>query len=61
MKETFKLIAVNVVVLGFLVTLANLLAIAGINFYDRSKPKQYAQSHLFPNYRGVPWAAFLRV
>jgi lysophospholipase L1-like esterase len=56
MKETFKLIAVNVVVLGFLVTLANLLAIAGIRQYNDSKPKQYAQSHLFPNYRGVPWA-----
>jgi hypothetical protein len=56
MRETAKLIAINVVILGFLVTVANLLAIAGINFYNASKPKQYAQSHLFPNYRGVGWA-----
>jgi lysophospholipase L1-like esterase len=56
MKETIKLLAVNLVLLGFLVTLANLLSIAGIEFFNGSKPKQYAQSHLFPNYRGVPWA-----
>jgi hypothetical protein len=40
MRETAKLIAINVVILGFLVTVANLLAIAGINFYRASKPKQ---------------------
>jgi lysophospholipase L1-like esterase len=56
MKSMLKLIAVNVVVVGFLISLANLLAISGIKLYDVGKPKQYARAHLFPNYRGIEWA-----
>lgn len=57
MRQIAKLLAVNLLVLGFLVSLVNFLAISGIHFYEAIKPKQYAQSHLFPNYRGIDWAA----
>lgn len=56
MTQILKLIAVNLFVLGFLVSLANVLAISGVKLYYSFKPKQYAQSHLFPNYQGIDWA-----
>lgn len=56
MRPILKLIAVNLFVLGFLVSLGNVLAITGVKLYASVKPKQYAQSHLFPNYKGIDWA-----
>jgi len=51
MKEALKLAGINLVVLGFLLSLLNLLAITVITFYNYHKPPEYAQAHLFPNYR----------
>jgi lysophospholipase L1-like esterase len=56
MKQTLKVIAVNLFVIAAFVTLANFLAISGIKIFNGMKPKQYAESHLFPNYRDVDWA-----
>jgi hypothetical protein len=55
-KKAVTLIVGNFVILGFLVFLANFLAIASIRIYNWSKPLQYAESHLLPNYRGAEWA-----
>jgi lysophospholipase L1-like esterase len=56
MRETVKLIVINLVVLGFLLSLMNFLSITGIKLFNWNKPKQYAQSQFFPNYRNVDWA-----
>lgn len=56
MKQTLKVIAVNLFVIGAFITLANFLAITGIKVFNGMKTKQYAQSHLFPNYENVDWA-----
>ena len=56
MKKLATLLAGNVVVLGFLVFLMNALSITAINLYNWYKPKQYANSHLLPNYAGAAWA-----
>jgi hypothetical protein len=56
MKQTLKVIAVNLFVIGAFITLANFLAISGIKIFNGMKPKQYAESHLFPNYENVDWA-----
>jgi hypothetical protein len=50
MKQTLKVIAVNLFVIAALITLGNFVAISGIKYFNAQKPKQYAQSHLFPNY-----------
>lgn len=56
MKKLATLLLGNLVVLGFLVFLMNAGSIAAIQFYDWYKPKQYAKSHLLPNYGGAAWA-----
>jgi lysophospholipase L1-like esterase len=56
MRETVKLVLINLLVLGFLLSLLNFFAISGFKLYNWNKPKQYAQSHLFPNYHNVDWA-----
>ena len=56
MKKLATLLLGNVVVLGFLVFLMNTLAIASIKIYNWTKPLQYAESHLLPNYQGAEWA-----
>jgi lysophospholipase L1-like esterase len=55
-KKVMTLVLGNFVILGFLVFLANFLAIASIKIYNWSKPLQYAESHLLPNYGGADWA-----
>jgi lysophospholipase L1-like esterase len=55
-KKVVTLIVGNFVILGFLVFLMNFLAIASIKIYNWSKPLQYAESHLLPNYGGAEWA-----
>lgn len=57
MRKTLTVIGGNVVVLGFLIFLMNFLSIAAVQIFNWQKPKQYAQSHLFPNYRDDPAAA----
>lgn len=59
MKEYLKVIGINLVVLGFLVFLFNTLSITAIQVFNWQKPKQYAKSHLFPNYRDNPEAALV--
>ena len=56
MNKLATLLLGNVVVLGFLVFLMNIMAIASIKIYNWTKPLQYAESHLFPNYQGAEWA-----
>jgi lysophospholipase L1-like esterase len=55
-KKLATLIFGNLVALGFLVFLMNTMAIAGIQMYNWTKPLQYAESHLLPNYQGAEWA-----
>lgn len=56
MKKIVTVIVGNVVVLGFLVFAMNFFSIAVIKAYNWTKPLQYAQSHLLPNYGGAAWA-----
>ena len=56
MKKLATLLIGNVVVLGFLVFFMNAVSIAAINLYNIYKPKQYANSHLLPNYDRAAWA-----
>jgi lysophospholipase L1-like esterase len=55
-KKVVALIVGNIVALGFLVFLMNILSIGAIKAYNWTKPLQYAESHLLPNYRGAEWA-----
>ena len=57
MKQFLGIIGINIVILGFLVFVLNIMSIAIIQIYNWQKPKQYAQSHLFPNYKDDPEAA----
>lgn len=57
MKKTISVIGFNILLIGFLLLLANVLSIAAIQIFNLQKPKQYAQSHLFPNYKDDPEAA----
>ena len=57
MKKFLGVAGFNILVIGFLLLLANVLSIAAIQAFNWQKPKQYAQSHLFPNYRDDPEAA----
>lgn len=59
MKKILGVIGINIVVIGFLIFLLNTLSIAAIQLFNWQKPKQYAQSHLFPNYKDDPEAARL--
>ncbi|NRG18321.1 hypothetical protein HPQ64_11535 [Rhizobiales bacterium] len=54
--EIFKISFFNIFLLLALITLGNVLAVIVINQYNANKTKQYAESHLFPNYEGVDWA-----
>jgi lysophospholipase L1-like esterase len=56
MKSTVKLIAVNLIIVGFLLSALNFVAISVIRGFNSFKPKQYAQAYLLPNYRNVDWA-----
>lgn len=51
MKKILSVVGFNVLLIGFLLFLANVLSIAAIQIFNMQKPKQYAQSHLFPNYK----------
>jgi hypothetical protein len=55
-KKVVTLVVGNIVALGFLVFLMNILSIAAIKAYNWTKPLQYAESHLLPNYQGAEWA-----
>lgn len=59
MKDFLKTAGLNIVILGFLVFLLNTLSIAAVQIYNWQKPKQYAQSHLFPNYKNDPAKALV--
>lgn len=56
MRKAITLILGNIVVLGFLVFLVNTMSIATIKVYNWTKPLQYGESHLLPNYAGEEWA-----
>jgi hypothetical protein len=56
MKQALKLIGINLVVIGFLLSLLNLLSITVVKLYNYHKPAEYAQAYLFPNYRNIAWA-----
>jgi lysophospholipase L1-like esterase len=55
-KKVVTLVVGNIVALGFLVFLMNIVSIAAIQAYNWTKPLQYGESHLLPNYRGAEWA-----
>ena len=57
MKKILSVIGFNILLIGFFLFLANVLSIAAIQIFNMQKPKQYAQSHLFPNYKDDPEAA----
>ncbi|MEP3274900.1 MAG: SGNH/GDSL hydrolase family protein [Stappiaceae bacterium] len=57
MKQFLGIVGINIVVLGFLIFVLNAASIATIQIFNWQKPKQYAQSHLFPNYKDDPEAA----
>lgn len=57
MKKVLGIAGINFVIIGFLVFLLNTLSIVAIQVFNWQKPKQYAQSHLFPNYAADPEAA----
>ncbi|MDH3665211.1 MAG: SGNH/GDSL hydrolase family protein [Alphaproteobacteria bacterium] len=59
MKKMLGVVGINILMIGFLLFLANVLSIAAIQIFNWQKPKQYAQSHLFPNYADDPEAALL--
>ncbi len=56
MKKAFRTIAVNVVILGFLVTLLNVGSLIGLAIHDAIRSGEYADAHLLPNYRDIDWA-----
>jgi lysophospholipase L1-like esterase len=56
MKQTLKVIAVNIFVIAALITLGNFLAVSGIRLANAMKPYRYARAHLYPNYDHVDWA-----
>jgi hypothetical protein len=56
MKRLLKIVTVNFVLLGFLLSLTNFASIATLRIYEWWKPSQYATAHLLPNYDGVAWA-----
>lgn len=59
MKKALAVVGMNLIIFGFLIFLLNVASIAIIAAYNWQKPKQYAQSHLFPNYRDDPESAKL--
>ena len=57
MKKVSALILGHIVVLGFLVFLMNVMAIASLHVYDRLGPlENYPEAYLLPNYQGAAWA-----
>ena len=58
MNKVVKIILGNIVVLGFLVFLVNVMAIASARVYYLwlNPVKHFADSHLLPNYEGAEWA-----
>ncbi len=56
MKKIAKLIVINVVIAGFLVTLLNVGSLIGLALYDAIRPTQHAETHRLPNYRDINWA-----
>jgi hypothetical protein len=56
MKKLLSLLLGNLLVLGSLVFFMNVTAIASIKIYNWTKPLQYADAHLLPNYGGAEWA-----
>lgn len=57
MKKILGIVGFNILLIGFLLTFANVFSIAVVQIFNLQKPKQYAQSHLFPNYRDDPETA----
>jgi hypothetical protein len=53
MRKLARLLFGNLLVVGFLVSLINTIAIASIKIYDWFKPRQYVGSHVFPNDQGA--------
>ena len=56
MRKALRLVAINLVVVGFLITLLNVGALIGLSIYDAIRPIQHADTHRLPNYRDVDWA-----
>jgi lysophospholipase L1-like esterase len=56
MRKAVKLIAINVVIAGFLLNLLNVGSMIGLRIYDAIRPIQHAEDHHLPNYRDVGWA-----
>lgn len=54
--EFIRTVGINIVIVLVLITILNIIAVLVINIYNSTKPKQYAQSHLFPNYKDIAWA-----
>lgn len=56
MKKAARLILINGVIIGFLITLLNVGSLIGLAIYDAIRPGEYADAHHLPNYRNVDWA-----
>lgn len=56
MKRAAKLIAINVVIAGFLITLLNVGSMIGLSIYDDIRPIQHSRDHQLPNYSDIDWA-----
>jgi lysophospholipase L1-like esterase len=56
MKNIVRLVAINVVIAGFLLTLLNVGSMIGLRIYDAIRPIQHAEDHQLPNYRNIDWA-----
>lgn len=54
--EYLKVAGVNIFILLMLISLGNLIAITIDKTFQATKTKQYAKSHLLPNYEGISWA-----
>jgi lysophospholipase L1-like esterase len=56
MKKAAKLIAMNLVIAGCLVTLLNVGSMVGLIIYDSIRPIQHSKDHRLPNYDDIGWA-----
>ena len=56
MKKAVRLIAINLVILGFLLFLLNVGSLIGLAIYNAIRPIDYASAHELPNYRDIDWA-----
>lgn len=56
MRKAARLIAINVVIVGFLIALLNVGSLIGLSIYDAIRSIQHAEDHRLPNYRDTDWA-----